>query len=188
MGTDAPFRNHARKIIAVAALESCPHLVSAPSGTASTPIRGCVSVSTNKFGGTGHCGLDGHQVVWNERPEIGKPVRLRLKHNDGDREAIQILLKGQVSIHSDEHVEVFRSKRQQRAILDRRPTHLTGRFDVVADNVAREPPIDTFVEKHLYDAASIIRSFACSRKAMTCSRVTDGNPSRKSSIDSPASR
>ena len=27
-----------------------------------------------------------------------------------------------------------------------------------------------------------------SRKAMTCSRVTDGNPARKSSIDSPASR
>jgi hypothetical protein len=56
------------------------------------------------------------------RRNVAKPVHLRLEHNDGNREAIQSLLKGQVSIHSDEHVEVFRSKRQQRAILDRRPT------------------------------------------------------------------
>ena len=31
-------------------------------------------------------------------------------------------------------------------------------------------------------------SFASSRKAITCSRLTEGNPARKSSIDSPASR
>jgi hypothetical protein len=49
-------------------------------------------------------------------------------------------------------------------------------------------PIDAFVEQDLHEAASTIRVLASSKKAMTCSRVTDGNPSRKSSIDSPASR
>src|SRR6202043_2257856 len=97
-----------------------------------------------------------------QRPEIGEPVRLRLKYDDSDREAVQVLLKGQVSIHSDEHVEVFRGKRQQGSILDRHPTHLTSGLDVVADNVARETPIDAFVEEHLHDAASITRSFASS--------------------------
>src|SRR5262249_39936436 len=32
------------------------------------------------------------------------------------------------------------------------------------------------------------RFFASSKKAMTCSRVTDGNPSRKSSMESSASK
>jgi hypothetical protein len=46
------------------------------------------------------------------RPEIGKSVRSCLKNDDGDRETIQVLLKRQVSIYSDEHVEKFRGKSQ----------------------------------------------------------------------------
>jgi hypothetical protein len=111
-----------------------------------------------------------------------------VKHNDGDRERGEVLLKGEVSIDRNEHVELFFSKRQQLTILDRRPAHLTSDLDVVTDDIAPQAPVDALVEKDLQDAASITRSFASSRKAMTCSRVTDGNPSRKSSIDSPASR
>jgi hypothetical protein len=58
----------------------------------------------------------------------------------------------------------------------------------MTDNIARKAPIDAFVDKNSREAASIIRFFASFRSAMTCSRVTAGNPSRKSSIDSPASR
>jgi hypothetical protein len=47
------------------------------------------------------------------------------------------LLKGQVSIHRNEHVEPFCGKRQQFAILDGCPRHLTRSLDVMADNVTR---------------------------------------------------
>ena len=68
------------------------------------------------------------------------------------------------------------------------PTHLTDGLDIVTDNVTRQAPVNALVEEDSHDTVSINRSFASSRKAMTCSRVTDGNPSRKSSIASPASR
>jgi hypothetical protein len=122
------------------------------------------------------------------RPEIGKPVRFCLKYDDGNREGNQILLEGQVSIYRDEYIEVFGGKRQQLAIRDGRPSHLASGLDVVPDDITRQAPVDTFVEKNPHEAAAITRAFASSRNAMTCSRVTDGNPARKSSIDSPASR
>jgi hypothetical protein len=83
---------------------------------------------------------------------------------------------------------MVRGKRQQLTVLDRRPAHLTSRFDIVADDIARQAPVDAFVQERLHEAASIARAFASSRKVITWSRGTDGNPSRKSSIDSPASR
>lgn len=81
-------------------------------------------LSINELGATRQCGLDCRKEARNQRPEISKPVRFRLEHNDGDREAIQVLLKGQVSINGDEYIEVLRCKGQQRSILDCRPTHL----------------------------------------------------------------
>ena len=53
--------------------------------------------------------------------------------------------------------------------------------------VFRQSAINTLVEQE-FQAASVTASFAPrSRKAMTCSRETDGKPSRKSSMVSPAS-
>jgi hypothetical protein len=75
--------------------------------------------------------------------------------------------------------------------MDRRSfhaAHLAGGLHVMSRNIAGEAPVDAFVEQNLHEAASTICVLASSRKAMTRSRVTDGNPSRKSSIDSPASR
>src|SRR5208282_2355124 len=146
------------------------------------------SVGANQGNGAGQRRVDGRQESCRQRLEIGKPVRFRLQYDDGDREGTQVLLKGQVPIHRNEHVKTFRGKRQHFAVLDRRTTHLTGHFDVMTEDVTRQAPVDAFVEQDLHDAASITRSFASSRKAMTCSRVTEGNPWRKSSIDSPASR
>ena len=149
---------------------------------------GRAGVGTNQRGSARHRGLDGCQEPWHQRPEIGEPVCPRMKYNYGDGEGIQVLLKGKVSIRGNEHVEVFRGECQQRSVLDSRPAHLASRSDIVTDNVAAEAPVNAFVEEDLHEAASITRSLASSRKAMTCSRVTVGNPWRKSSIDSPASR
>src|SRR5580704_13894535 len=146
------------------------------------------SVGLNEFGGARLHELDCRQQLWHQRPEVSKPIRFRLKHNDGNWEGTEILLKGQVSIHRDEHIEMVCGNREQLADRDGRQTHLTNGLHVVTDDLTRQTPVDAFVEKNLHEAASITRVFASSRKAMTCSRVTDGNPSRKSSIDSPASR
>jgi hypothetical protein len=62
-------------------------------------------------------------------------------------------------------------------ILGGRPAHLTSGLDVVTDDIARQAPVDALVEKDPHDAASITRSFASSKKAMTCLRVAEGNPS-----------
>jgi hypothetical protein len=62
-----------------------------------------------------------------------------------------------------------------------------GGLHFVGGKLAAEAPVDALVEQHPHETVSISRSFASSRNAMTCSRVTDGNPSRKSSIVSPAS-
>ena len=62
------------------------------------------------------------------------------------------------------------------------------RLDLVADDVTGEAPVKALVEEDPHEKEAISRSFACSRKAMTCFLPTDGKPSRKSSIDSPASR
>jgi uncharacterized protein (DUF433 family) len=80
------------------------------------------------------------------------------------------------------------SKPEQFAVRYRRPPHLPRRPDIMSDDLARETPIDALVKQHSHGTAAIARSFASSRKAMTCSRFTDGKPFRKSLMDSPASR
>jgi hypothetical protein len=49
----------------------------------------------------------------------------------------------------------------------------------VGGKPATEAPVDTLVKQHPHETVSISRSFASSRKAITCSRVTDGNPAEK---------
>src|SRR6266545_2214373 len=99
-----------------------------------------------------------------------------------------MLLEGEIPIDGNEHVKFFRGQRKQFAVLDGRPSHLVRGTDFVADNAAREAPINALVDKHFHEAVATRRSFACSRNSMTCSRLTEGNPARKSSMDSPDSR
>jgi hypothetical protein len=62
-------------------------------------VRGCANaIAIKSFGTSG--------------PEIGEPVRSRLKHEDGDRKGRDILLKGQASIHGNERVELLCGKCQ----------------------------------------------------------------------------
>src|ERR1700722_15464088 len=94
----------------------------------------------------------------------------------------------QIPIDCNEHFESSRCQGKQLAILDRGPPHLFGGLDVVADNSARKAPIDALIEQDSHGTDSTSFSFASSRKAITCARVTVGKPSRNSSMESPASR
>jgi len=107
---------------------------------------GARSAGLNEFGGAGLGKLDGHQKLWYQRSEIGKPVRLCLKYDDGNRERNKVLLKSEVSIHRDEHIEVFRGQCQLLAVLDGCPTHLTSGLDIVTNDVTRQTPVNAFVE------------------------------------------
>jgi hypothetical protein len=51
------------------------------------------SVGLNEFGGARPRELDCLQQLWHQRLEVGKPIRFRLKDNDGNWERIEILLK-----------------------------------------------------------------------------------------------
>ncbi len=73
-------------------------------------MRAARSAGLNEFGDAGLRKLDGDQKLWYQRSEIGQPVRLCLKYDDGNRERNKVLLKSEVSIHRDEHIEVFRAR------------------------------------------------------------------------------
>src|SRR6516165_6288955 len=76
-------------------------------------------------------GVDSLKKLRYQRPEIGKPVCLSLKDNDGNREQSQILLKGQVLIDRYQHVEMLTHKGQQFSILECRPPHLASRLELM---------------------------------------------------------
>jgi len=141
----------------------------------------------DELGRARRCGLYGGEEARHEGSEIGESVGSRAEHHDGDRERDYVLLKEQVSIHCYEHVELSGSEGKQLSILERRPSHLTRGLHLMGGEFTTEAPVNTLVEQYPHETISISRSFASSRKAITCSRVTDGNPSRKSSIVSPPS-
>jgi hypothetical protein len=46
-----------------------------------------------------------------EDAQIGQPIGSRLKHNNSNRKGDKVLLKGQVSIHCYEYIELHPSRR-----------------------------------------------------------------------------
>src|SRR3954468_8910451 len=66
------------------------------------------SIGANRSCGSGSRSFDRRQEAWNQWPEIGQSVCLGLKHNNGDRESMQILLKGQVPVDCHEYIKVLR--------------------------------------------------------------------------------
>src|SRR5690348_7204883 len=110
-----------------------------------------------------------------------------MQDDDCDVIPRKILLKRQVAIYDDEDLEAFFGKSQQVTVFDCRPSHLGDGLDLMPCNIFRQPTVNAFIKQYLHDAAATIRSLASSRKATTCSRLTVGNPSRKSSMVSPPS-
>ena len=90
-----------------------------------------------------------------------------------------------INRHKD--IELRLRESEQLAVLDTGPAGLRHRNHVTALDLFGQSTVDTLVEKKLHDATGIIRAFASSRKAITCSRVTVGNPSRNSSMVCPPS-
>ena len=136
-------------------------------------------------------GLDRRQRLQEQRnkhSKIGQPIRGSAEDDHCEWQGIDTLLKCKVPVDRDECIELPGGARQQCAVLDAGPAKLDNRTYFVSGDVASQSPVDTFVEQKPHDAVSINRSLANSRKEITCSRLTLGKPSRKSSIDSPASR
>src|SRR2546425_5672561 len=104
------------------------------------------------------------------------------------RRSVTRLDEARSTMTAMEDVELVFGTGQQITVLQRSPADVWHRLDVVSLDVLREPSIDALVEKHPHDAFVIIRAVASSRKATTWSRLTVGNPARKSSIVSPPSR
>jgi hypothetical protein len=75
-----------------------------------------------------------------ETAEVGQPVGLGMEDDDGDRQRGQVLLKGKIAIDGDKDVEVLSRQGEQLTVLDRCPAHLADGLDVVADDVAGQPP------------------------------------------------
>jgi len=103
----------------------------------------------------------------NQGPEIGQTIRSRAQHDNRNRKARKVPLEREVTIDSHKSVELA---------------------NLVANEVSREPAVNALIQENPHDAEATMRAFASSRKAITCSRLTVGKPSRKSSIVSPPSR
>jgi len=113
---------------------------------------------------------------------------MRTKDDNGDGELRYVLLKRQVAIDREENVETILGKSQKVTVGLSCPASLRNSADLVTGEFPREAPVYALVEQYPHVAEATTRAFASSRKAMTCSRFTVGNPSRNASIDSPPSR
>jgi hypothetical protein len=131
---------------------------------------------------------DGFEDLWHQRQQIDKPIRSRTENQYRDLEAWKILLKRQVPVNGNENIELLFGKGMEVAVANRRPSHFRGGLHGVTGKLPRQPAVNTLVEENPHEAEATIRAFAFSRKAITCSRLTVGNPSRKSSMVSPPSR
>jgi hypothetical protein len=89
-----------------------------------------------------------------------------------------MLLERKVSIDSYENFKLGSSQAQQLAVRDTGPTLICNGSHSKCFKAKRKPSIDTFIEQNL-QAASVTASVAArSKKAITCDRDTEGNPTR----------
>src|SRR5690348_1266513 len=98
-----------------------------------------------------------------------------------------MLLKRQITVNSYEDIKLDVSQSQELAVSDSRPSLSDDGMNFDRVDMIGKPTIYTFVEKNLQAASCPASVAARSRNATTRSRVTEGNPLRKSSIVSPAS-
>src|SRR5439155_1912513 len=144
-------------------------------------LRSICLRTSDHFGCASPRDFDSSQEIGDEQPEIREPIGCPLQDDHCDRQGFKILLKWQTSIDRHKHITMPDRKGKQLPIFDRSPAHLPGSLDVMADDVARQAPVNTFVEQNPHETDSMSRSLACSKKAITCFRVTDGKPSINSS-------
>ena len=85
------------------------------------------------------------------------------------------MLKRQIAVHTYQYVEFLRRQREELSVLDARPAQLVRSFHVMTRDVACQTPIHALVKEYSHVEAATSWSFASSRKAITCSRLTEGN-------------
>ncbi len=77
-------------------------------------------------------GFDRDKQLGRKRTQICKTIGLGAQDRYRNIERDNVLLKGQVSICRDKHVEVLTSNLQQLAIFESGPAHLPCRLDIMA--------------------------------------------------------
>ncbi|SLM49428.1 protein of unknown function [Nitrospira japonica] len=100
----------------------------------------------------------------------------------------KVLLECNIAIYCHKNIVLSLRPPQEIAVLNAGPASLRDRDNLMAFNLIGQSTIDTLVEEKFHEATGNMRVFASSRKAITCSRVTVGNPSRKSSMVCPPSK
>ena len=89
-----------------------------------------------------------HQLArfesWEEAEQFGhqgarvnQEDALGLKHHHGDQEFGQVLLKREISVASDQDIELSLSQSEEAPVFDAIPVHVLNRFDVVTRKLAR---------------------------------------------------
>jgi hypothetical protein len=120
---------------------------------------------------------------------LNPPPTWRGQNDYGDSACLEILLKDQILICSNENLEAcaFRGI-QQVAVFELRPTSLIRCADPVIGEQPAQRNWSAVVEKHShYTGASALRA-ACSSTCFTCSIVTPGNHSTNCDAAAPSSR
>jgi hypothetical protein len=81
---------------------------------------------------------------------VAKLVALRLKDDDGEREAVYLVLEREVPVDGQERVELALGERQQFTIPSARPAHLGDCASVVPSEVALEAPRQALIKQNAH--------------------------------------
>ena len=96
----------------------------------------------------------GCEDLRNQWSEIAEPIGPASHHQDRDLELGEVLLKRQISIHSQEHVELPLGERQESAVFDGRPSHLRDGLNSMPGKFACQAPIHALVEERTFTSGS----------------------------------
>jgi len=118
----------------------------------------------------------------------GRRGRTCSQYDHGDVKVRHVLLVRRILVDCQKDIKLRGGQSQQRSVLNMFPAELLYRSRVISTQVTQQTPINALVNQHLHSAYANTLALVSSKKAMTCSRLTDGKPLRKSSIESPASR
>jgi hypothetical protein len=97
-------------------------------------------------------------------------------------------VKRQIPVDRDKDVEFGLRKSEQFSVADPTPAMSGNSCYNVPRKVFSQAAVNALIEQDSHAASVTARAAPRSKNAITCSRVTVGNPARKSSMVSPASK
>lgn len=135
--------------------------------------------------------LEQIKQVGRKREQSWQRVGWCINYDDWQGQCQEILFSLDVLVHADKRVEACGgSGFQQGAVAEGVPAHFPCGADVMTRYVTAKPSVDVVIEEQFHRVCrSVSKSFlASSSTASACSRETPSNPSRNSSMVSPAAR